>query len=56
MNGILLIIFGLIWPKLNLSNKQFQLTFILSIFGTYTNWVTTLLAGFWGAGHNVYWH
>ncbi len=50
MNGMLLIIFGLIWPKLNLSNKQLNFGYGISLFGTFTNWGTTLLAGLWGAG------
>lgn len=50
MNGMLLIIFGIIWTKLNLSNKLLNFGFGLSLFGTFTNWGTTLLAGIWGAG------
>ncbi|GAB4289882.1 MAG: hydrogenase [Ignavibacteriaceae bacterium] len=50
MNGMLLIIFGLIWPKLRLQNKALRWTYILALYGAFTNWFTTLLAGLWGAG------
>ncbi|MBK7630254.1 MAG: hydrogenase [Ignavibacteriales bacterium] len=53
MNGMLLIIFGLIWPKLNLTNKLSKICFSLAIFGTFTNWITTLLASIWGAGSEM---
>lgn len=50
LNGMLLIIFGLIWPKLELTNNLLKWGYQLSLFGTFTNWFTTLLAGVWGAG------
>ena len=50
MNGMLLILFGLLWPKLNLPERYLKWGFGLSLFGTYTNWATTLFAGFLGAG------
>lgn len=53
MNGMLLIIFGLIWLKLNLTTNLFKWCFGLSLFGTFTNWFTTLLAGIWGAGSEM---
>lgn len=53
LNGMLLIIFGLIWPKLNLSEKLLKWGFILALFGTFTNWFTTLLAAILGAGSEM---
>ena len=50
MNGMLLILFGLILPKVRLTNWALNWSYGLSLFGTYTNWGTTLLAGIWGAG------
>ena len=50
MNGMFLVILGLIWPKLHLSNRALNWGYGLSLFGTYTNWITTFLAGIWGAG------
>lgn len=53
LNGMLLIIFGLIWPKLTLTDKLQKWSYALALFGTYTNWFTTLLAGLWGAGSEL---
>jgi len=53
MNGMLLIIFGLIWPKLFLTEKLLKWCFSLVIFGTFTNWITTLLSAIWGAGSEM---
>jgi hydroxylaminobenzene mutase len=50
MNGMFLVLAGLIWPKLRLSDRTLNWGYGLSLFGTYTNWATTLLAGIWGAG------
>lgn len=49
-NGMLLMLFGIIWPQLQLSNSALQWGYGLALFGTYINWATTLLAGIWGAG------
>lgn len=67
MNGMLLILFGLVLPKVRLSNRALNWSYGLSLFGTFTNWGTTLLAGIWGAGaemmpfaggvlHGAAWH
>ena len=53
LNGMLLIIFGLIWPKLTFSDTMSKWTFGLALFGTFTNWFTTLLAAVWGAGSEM---
>lgn len=50
LNGMLLILFGLIWSRLRLPDRALKWVFGLALFGTYTNWATTLLAGLWGAG------
>jgi hydroxylaminobenzene mutase len=50
LNGMLLILFGLIWDKLRLTEKLMKWTFWLALIGTFTNWFTTLLAAAWGAG------
>lgn len=50
LNGMLLMILGLIWPKLILSQALFKTGFGLALFGTFTNWATTLLAAIWGVG------
>ncbi|AZT83618.1 hydrogenase [Marinobacter sp. NP-4(2019)] len=53
MNGVVLIVLGVIWPKLRLSHTAERITFGLAVFGTYTNWLATLAAGFIGAGASM---
>ena len=53
LNGMLLILFGLMWPKLNQSDKMLKWIFGLALYGTFTNWFTTLLAAAWGAGSEM---
>ena len=50
MNGMFLILLGLIWQKFHLSVGALKWGYALALFGTYTNWVTNLLAAIWGAG------
>jgi hydroxylaminobenzene mutase len=50
MNGILLVVLGLIWSRLRLSRLTMAVTFWLATYGTYVNWATTLAAAAWGAG------
>ena len=52
-NGMLLILFGIIWTRLHLSNRTLTWGYFLALFGTYTNWGTTFLAGIWGAGSEM---
>ena len=49
-NGMLLMLFGIIWSRLNLSRQVLHAGYFLALFGTYVNWLTTFLAGMWGAG------
>jgi hydroxylaminobenzene mutase len=53
LNGIFLVLLGLVWPKLRLSRFWLLAAFWLAIYGTYANWSTTLLAAFWGAGSSM---
>jgi hydroxylaminobenzene mutase len=41
---------GLLWQRLNLSNVLLAVTFWIAIYGTFANWLATLLASIWGAG------
>jgi hydroxylaminobenzene mutase len=50
MNGILLLVLGAIWGRLDLGPAARRIAFWLALFGTFANWAVTLLAGFWGAG------
>lgn len=50
LNGMLLVLIGIIVPRLWLSSRALNWTYGLALFGTFTNWATTFLAGMWGAG------
>ena len=50
MNGMFLVILGLIWHKLELSEKCLNITFWLSIYGTFANWFGILFVGVFNAG------
>lgn len=50
INGIFLLLLGLVWPRLQLGRLQQLLMFGFAIYGAFSNWLITLLAGFWGAG------
>ncbi len=50
LNGIFLVILGVIWPRLQLRQALQTTTFGLAIYGTFANWLATLLAAIWGAG------
>lgn len=50
LNGMFLVILGLVWPKLTLSARLLDVTFWLALYGTFANWMANLLASAWGAG------
>jgi len=50
LNGMFLMILGLIWPRLYLSDRLLILGFGLSVYASFVNWLTTFLAAVWGAG------
>ena len=53
LNGIFLIVLGLVWPRLRLPRRASKGLFWIAIYGTFANWVVTLLAAFWGAGTSM---
>jgi hydroxylaminobenzene mutase len=53
MNGMLLAIVGCFWTKLRLSERKLTVTFWLLLYGTYSNWATTLLSAIWGAAASM---
>lgn len=50
LNGIFLIILGLIWDKISLSDKWLKITFRLAIYGTFMNWFGILIAAIFNGG------
>lgn len=50
MNGILLMVLGLIWRRLSLSAKALRVTYILTLYGSFANFAAVLMAAITGAG------
>ena len=50
MNGMFLVILGLIWPKLQLSGRWLSIAFWLAVYGTFANWLGILVAAIFNAG------
>lgn len=50
LNGMFLAALGLLWQRLDLPAIWLALVFWLAIYGTFANWLATLLAAAWGAG------
>ena len=53
INGIFLIAIGSIWSRLVLAPRVLKVLFSLLIYGTFANWLATLLAAIWGAGRSM---
>lgn len=50
MNGMFLILAGLIWSRLDIGLFWLTVAFWTLVYGTWGNWGATLLAGIWGTG------
>ncbi len=50
LNGMLLVILGLIWHKINLSNRWLKITFWLAVYGTFANFIGILIAAIFNGG------
>lgn len=50
LNGMFLIVLGLIWNKIFLSEQWLKITFWLAIYGTFMNWLGILIAAVFNAG------
>ncbi|MDZ7743196.1 MAG: hydrogenase [Bacteroidota bacterium] len=50
MNGIFLIVLGLIWYKIDVTARWLRITFWLAIYGTFANWFGILIAAIFNAG------
>ena len=50
LNGIFLIVLGLIWHKINLSDRWLKITFGMAVYGTFANWFGILIAAVFNAG------
>ncbi|EFG76183.1 hydroxylaminobenzene mutase [Mycobacterium parascrofulaceum ATCC BAA-614] len=50
LNGMFLVLLGLLWPHLHLSHSWGVAAVALIVYAAYANWLATLLAAAWGAG------
>lgn len=53
LNGIFLLVMGIIWGRLSIGAGTSRVTFGLLAYGTFANWATTLAAAMWGAGETM---
>jgi (hydroxyamino)benzene mutase len=50
LNGMFLVLLGLIWEKTHLPAKWLKATFWLALYGTFANWLSMLIAAIFNAG------
>lgn len=50
LNGMFLVLLGLLWPHIDLPHTWGLIAVILIVYSAYANWLSTLLAAAWGAG------
>lgn len=50
LNGLFLMILGLIWPKIKCTPGMLNLIYLLVLYAGFANFAAVLLAGFTGAG------
>ena len=50
LNGIFLIVLGLVWHQLALSDRLLKTTYWLALYGTFANWFAMLFAAVFNAG------
>ncbi len=53
MQGLFLLVLGLLWPKLNLTQALSRTLFWLAAYGCFAAWTANVVAGVWGAGNSM---
>jgi len=53
LNGMFLVLVGLLWPHIHLPRTWALTAAGLIIYAAYINWLATLLAAAWGAGRRL---
>jgi hydroxylaminobenzene mutase len=53
MQGLFLMVTGLLWPKLKLTTVLSRVAFCFIIYGCFAALIANLLAGVWGAGNSL---
>lgn len=53
LNGMFLVLLGLLWPHLHLPHAWGVTAVALIVYAAYANWLATLLAAAWNAGRKL---
>ena len=53
LQGIVLVVVGLVWPRLYLAPRQFRLTFWLVVYQAVAAFLSNVLGAAWGAGNSI---
>lgn len=53
LNGLFLLVLGLLWDRLRLPGRWLTALFWLALYGTYVNWASTLAAAIFGTGRTT---
>ncbi|MCK6614448.1 MAG: hydrogenase [Ignavibacteriaceae bacterium] len=48
MNGTFLVVAGFVWSELNISQRLRKILYWVLLYGTFTNWLFTILGAIWG--------
>jgi len=53
MQGIFVVVIGLLWPRLRFTRSVSRLSFGLVLYGCFAAWTANILAAIWGAGNSM---
>lgn len=53
MQGLFLMVLGLLWPRLNLATGASRVAFGLALYGCLAPWLANFLAATWAAGNTL---
>ncbi|MGE5242541.1 MAG: hydrogenase [Bacteroidota bacterium] len=53
MQGLFLMVAGVLWPRLKLTRAAFRIGFWLALYGCFAAWSANMLAAVWGAGNSM---
>lgn len=53
MQGLFLMVVGLLWPRLLFTRATARIAFVLAIYGCLAVWTANLAAAIWGAGTSM---
>ena len=53
LNGMFLVLLGLLWPHIHLPNAWEVSAVVLVVYAAYANWIASILAAAWGAGRKL---